>query len=41
VYKASGPPQAAGNEVRVVLKRLPGKKGHEGFIVFDSYPLSK
>ncbi|MCX4411160.1 ricin-type beta-trefoil lectin domain protein [Streptomyces sp. NBC_01764] len=41
VYKASGPPQAAGNEVRVVLKRLPGKKGHEGFIVFDSYPLAK
>ncbi|MFJ8359837.1 RICIN domain-containing protein [Streptomyces sp. NPDC093984] len=41
VYKASGPPEAAGNEVRVVLKRLPGKKGHEGFIVFTSYPLPK
>ncbi|MFF1746597.1 RNase A-like domain-containing protein [Streptomyces mirabilis] len=41
VYKASGPAQAAGNEVRVVLKRLPGKKRHEGFILFDSYPLSK
>nr|WP_307626941.1 polymorphic toxin-type HINT domain-containing protein [Streptomyces turgidiscabies] len=41
IYKASGPPEAAGNGVRVVLKRLPGKKGHEGFIVFSSYPLPK
>ncbi|MCF3133236.1 RICIN domain-containing protein [Streptomyces olivochromogenes] len=41
VYKASGPPEAAGNGVRVVLKRLPGKKGHEGFIVYTSYPLPK
>ncbi|MEU7410225.1 ricin-type beta-trefoil lectin domain protein [Streptomyces sp. NPDC042638] len=41
VYKASGPPEAAGNGVRVVLKRLPGKKGHDGFIVFDSYPMPK
>lgn len=41
VYKANGPAEAAGNGVRVVLKRLPGKKGHDGFIVFDSYPLPK
>lgn len=41
VYKASGPAEAAGNEVRVVLKRLPGKKKHEGFIVYTSYPLPK
>ncbi|MFF3446960.1 RICIN domain-containing protein [Streptomyces sp. NPDC002667] len=41
VYKASGPAEAAGNEVRVVLKRLPGKKNHEGFIVYTSYPLPK
>ncbi|MEU6512233.1 RNase A-like domain-containing protein [Streptomyces sp. NPDC046942] len=41
VYNASGASEAAGNEVRVVLKRLPGKKGYSGFIVFTSYPLPK
>uniref|UniRef100_UPI00215DA6A3 polymorphic toxin-type HINT domain-containing protein n=1 Tax=Streptomyces sp. WELS2 TaxID=2749435 RepID=UPI00215DA6A3 len=41
VYKASGSPEAAGNQVRVVLKRLPGKKGHDGFIVYTSYPMPK
>ncbi|MGW0029721.1 ricin-type beta-trefoil lectin domain protein [Streptomyces sp. NPDC003314] len=39
VYHASGSSAAAGNKVRVVLKRLPGKSGHKGYIVFTSYPL--
>ncbi|BAU86185.1 YD repeat-containing protein [Streptomyces laurentii] len=41
VYKASGPAEAAGNQVRVVLKRLPGKQGHLGYIVYTAYPMPK
>lgn len=41
VYKSDGSWEAAGNEVRVVLKRLPGKDGHEGYIVFTAYPLKR
>ncbi len=41
VYKSDRTSEAAGNGVRVVLKRLPGKSGHEGYIVFTSYPLPK
>ncbi|MEU7280599.1 RICIN domain-containing protein [Streptomyces sp. NPDC045431] len=40
VYKADGStPVPAGNTVRVVLKRLPGQRGHQGFIVYTAYPL--
>ncbi|MFJ4979211.1 ricin-type beta-trefoil lectin domain protein [Streptomyces coeruleorubidus] len=42
VYKTDGSWEAAGNEVRVVLKRLPGKDDrHEGYIVYTAYPLKK
>ncbi|MFE5097873.1 polymorphic toxin-type HINT domain-containing protein, partial [Streptomyces sp. NPDC056638] len=41
VYKASGGSEAAGNGVRVILKRLPGKKGHEGYIIYTAYPMPK
>ncbi|WP_189280787.1 RNase A-like domain-containing protein [Streptomyces atratus] len=41
VYKASGGSEAAGNGVRVILKRLPGKKGHEGYIIHTAYPMPK
>ncbi|MFI7020809.1 RNase A-like domain-containing protein [Streptomyces sp. NPDC050164] len=42
VYKTDGSWEAAGNEVRVVLKRLPGKDDrHDGYIVYTAYPLKK
>ncbi|MFE2424177.1 ricin-type beta-trefoil lectin domain protein [Streptomyces hokutonensis] len=41
IYGADESVTIAGNEVRVVLHRLPGKSGHEGYIVYTSYPLPK
>ncbi|WP_079251212.1 polymorphic toxin-type HINT domain-containing protein [Streptomyces acidiscabies] len=41
VYDADGNWEAAGNGVRVILKRLPGERGHSGFIVYTAYPLKK
>ncbi|MEU6547139.1 RNase A-like domain-containing protein [Streptomyces sp. NPDC046859] len=39
VYRADGGSYAAGNTIKVVLHRMPGKSGHEGFIVYTSYPV--
>ncbi|MEU6529517.1 ricin-type beta-trefoil lectin domain protein [Streptomyces sp. NPDC046928] len=39
VYRADGSSYAAGNAIKVILHRLPGKTGHEGFIVYTSYPV--
>ncbi|WP_254711579.1 polymorphic toxin-type HINT domain-containing protein, partial [Streptomyces sp. TRM64462] len=41
VYKTDRSWEEAGNQVRVVLKRLPGRDGHAGFIVYTAYPLKK
>ncbi|MFB7541032.1 RICIN domain-containing protein [Streptomyces zaomyceticus] len=39
VYDTEGNWVAAGNEVRLVLKRLPRQTGHDGFIVYTAYPV--
>ncbi|MFE0738130.1 polymorphic toxin-type HINT domain-containing protein, partial [Streptomyces sp. NPDC058855] len=39
VYKADGTSVRAGNQVKVVLKRLPRQSGHDGYIVFTAYPI--
>ncbi|GGW27185.1 ricin-type beta-trefoil lectin domain protein [Streptomyces xantholiticus] len=40
VYHADGrTPTAAGQTVKIVLKRLPGKRGHKGYIVYSAYPV--
>lgn len=40
VFHADGrAPTTAGQEVRIVLKRLPGKSGHKGYIVYSAYPV--
>ncbi|KUO06745.1 RICIN domain-containing protein [Streptomyces sp. DSM 15324] len=39
VYRADGSSYAAGNTIKVTLHRLPGKSGHEGFIVYTAYPV--
>ena len=41
IYGADESVAAAGNQVRVVLHRLPGKSGHAGYIIYTSYPLEK
>ncbi|MFD9507290.1 hypothetical protein [Streptomyces mirabilis] len=41
VYKASGPPAGRGERSACGPEEASGQERHEGFIVFDSYPLSK